>query len=169
MATDRASLKMQQAGALGSFASGGTAVSDAVGTVGQAHSDIFVFDKAAADAMASTTTAETYTGINLPYAGKVKAITFVPTSGGLTADASNYATVTVSRRDSAAANKTTLGTITTTVASSGNLTQGVGEDAVLTSANVDFAADSTVTFEIAKTGTGVVVPAGRFTVLVEWT
>lgn len=124
------------------------------------------FDKASADAMASTTTSETYTGVYIPYDSKVT-VYFNPTSGSLTANDTNYATVTVSKRDSAAANKATIATLTTTTTSSGNLTQGAGKQLVAASGSASVAAGSTITFEIAKTGTGVVVPAGRFTVVCE--
>ena len=157
MATDRELLKAQEAGALAS-----SAATDPIGAVGEAHSALFEFTKSDADSMAADATSETYTGVYVPRKAKVKAIYFLPTSGGLTADATDYATITVSKRDSAADNKASLGTITTTVASSGNLTQGVAEAFVLTAANVVVAAGSTVTFEIAKAGSGVVVPAGRF-------
>lgn len=138
----------------------------AAAEVSKQRTNPYFWDKSAADGMASTTTSETYTGIYLPYACKVTAY-FVGTSGGLTADNTNYATVTVSTRDSAGANKTALGTLTTTITSSGNLTQGAGKAFVMASGAVSVAAGSTITFEIAKAGSGVVVPAGRVTFLIE--
>lgn len=161
MPTDRAYLKQQHAAQLGT-----TPATDAKGTVDALHSDVFVFDKASADAMASTTTSETGTGIYIPAAATLLSVTFVPVSGGLTADASNYATVTVSTRDSAGGTLTTVATLTTTIASSGNLTQHAGKALVLSTPAI--AAGSTITFSIAKTGTGVVVPSGRFSVRVSY-
>ena len=168
MGFDRRALKNEQAGALNTFSSGGSSVSDAVTTVGQAHTDQLTFSKAAADGMASTATAETYLGLYVPYDCTLTAAYFIPTSGGLTADNTNFATITISKRDSAAANKTTIATITTTITSSGNLTQGVAEPSVVAAGGVSIAAGSTITFEIAKSGSGVVVPAGLFTLLCEW-
>jgi hypothetical protein len=161
--TDRQILKKADAGAAASFG-----CSDPITAVAQAHSSIFTFSKASDDAMASTTTSETYTGIYFPYACKLKAVTYVATTGGVTADASNYATVTVSKRDSAAANLTTVATLTTTVASSGSITQGAGKGLVLSGSAVNISAGSTVTFSVAKTGTGVVLRAGVFSLEVEF-
>lgn len=161
--TDRQLLKRALVGLLAAMG-----LSDAIAEVGKSESTYFFWDKAADDGMASTTTSETFTGVYSKYAAILKSITYSPTTGGVTADAANYATVTASKRDSAGANKTTLGTLTTTIASSGNLTQGAGKAFVLTNANVALSAGSTFTWEIAKTGTGVVMRAGRFTAEVEW-
>src|SRR3954469_2232217 len=103
MATDRQLLKKQQAGAFCT-----TGATDPLGEVAKAHSSFFVFDKGSDDAMASTTTAETYTGVYFKRACVLKSISYVATTGGITADATNNAAVTVSKRDSAAANLTTV-------------------------------------------------------------
>jgi hypothetical protein len=163
MPTDRALLKQQQTAALGT-----TLAAASFATVDLLHADPLVFDKAAADALASTTTAETGTGIYVPAAARILSVTFVPTSGGVTADNTNFATVTVSTRDSAGATLATVATLTTTITSSGNLTQYAGKALVLTAANQLVSAGSTVTFSIAKSGTGVIVPAGRVTVLLTY-
>lgn len=169
MATDRSALKAQEAGALGTYISGGTAVSDPIGTVAAAHSEHRAFTKASDDAMASTTTSETYTGMYIPRAAKLNGITYVATTGGITADDANYATVTVYKRDSAAANQTALATLTTTTTSSGSVTQGAGKGLVLaTTTAVSIAAGSTITYAVAKASSGVVVRAGVFTLDLEW-
>jgi hypothetical protein len=117
--------------------------------------------KATADAMASTTTAETWvTDGLLDGACRLYKAFLVCTGAGITADAANNAAVTVSKRDSAGANKTTLLTFTTNIAF-GNVTQNVPKSlaaAVSASTAVDVTALSTLTWEVAKNGTGVVVP-----------
>ncbi len=117
--------------------------------------------------MASTTTSETYTGKMVPHKSRIKAVYYVATTGGVTADATNYATVTISKRDSAAANPLAVATLTTTIASSGNITQGAPKALVLTDANIIVDALSTLTFTVAKAGTGVVLRAGEFVVELE--
>lgn len=124
-----------------------------------------VIVKAAADAMASTATAEASQNVGTDFQGRVYACYFTPTGAGLTADASNYATVTLSARTAAGGASTSFATLTTTVASSGTLTQYVRKAMVLTT--VDIAAGCDITLTIAKTGTGVVVPVGYFTILIE--
>lgn len=154
MPTDREYLKYQQAGALQT-----SGAIDPTGEVAKAHSFLVEVVKAADDATAATTTAETYTGKMLPVKGRLKSVRYYATTGGITADATNNATVTVSKRDSAAGNKLTVATMITNVAL-GNITQGVLKSATLTDANVIVDANSSFTFEIAKAGTGVVVRAG---------
>lgn len=161
--TDRELLKQQEAGAL---ATSGAA--DPIGTVAFSHTDSFAFSKASDDGMASTATTETRTGIYVPRKARLKNIWYVPTTGGITADNTNFATVTVSSRDAAGANLTTVATLTTTITSSGNLTQDVGAALVLATSAVIIAAGSTLTYSIAKSGSGVIVRAGSFTVDLEW-
>lgn len=128
---------------------------------------LVISDKSADDGMASTATSETYTGIVVPYASRVKNIWYVATTGGITADNANYATVTISKRDSAAANQLTVATLTTTITSSGNVTQGAPKALVTTKANIDVSALSTFTFSIAKSGSGVIVRGGKFVIELE--
>lgn len=159
--TDIEILKMQVAGALN--ASPATA---AVEAVRQAYSRSYTFDKAAADAMASTATAETFTGRYVKHKSKLRGVVASPVSGGLTADNTNFATITVTMRDSAGANPVNVATLTTTITSSGNLTQGAGKallgPAAAAFAEVVIPAGSTFTYTITKAGTGVVVPAMGF-------
>jgi hypothetical protein len=157
--TDRDLLKKTQVGLASS-----AGLADAIGAVADQNTRSTYFTKAAADGMASTTTSEVFTGNVTVRKAKLKGIYLNLTGAGLTADNTNFATITVSKRDSAGANKTTLGTLTTTITSSGNLAQGGAKPFVLTAANVDLPALTTFTFEIAKSGSGVVVPAGVFTV-----
>lgn len=153
-------------------AEAGTAVAlgltDPIGETGNVHASQFVFDKATDDAMASTTTSETYLGIYFARACKLKSIVYVPTTGGITASDTVNIVVTVSKRDAAAANKTTVATLTTTTTSSGSLTQGVGKALVIPGSAILISAGSTLTYEVAKVSTGTILRAGRFTVEVEW-
>lgn len=160
MATDTEIMKARLAGQAQSY--GLSTDSAAITEAGKVHTYHRAFDKAADDAMASTTTAETYLGRRIPYRSWLKSIYYTPTTGGITASDTVNITVTISVRDSAGANKTTIATLTTTTTSSGSLTQGVPKALVLTSANVIIAAGSTLTYEVAKTSTGTILRAGEF-------
>lgn len=168
MATDRASLKIQEAGSLGSFQTAGVPVTDPVGTVAAAHTDVFSTTKAADDGAAATATTETRTGIYARRLSRCNAVTYVATTGGITADNTNNAVITVSYRDAAGANLTTIGTLTTSITSSGNITQDVGKDFVLAAGAGSIPAGATFTYSIAKAGTGVIVRAGSITLDLEW-
>lgn len=182
MATDRASLKIQESSALGSFATGGTAVSAPVPTVSLAHSDSFSSGaKSADDGMASTTTAETALHISIPSvpalltgatrAFQVNRITYTPVTGSITNDNTNFATITVSYRlASTGGTLTTLGTLATTITALGaSIAQWQEAAFTLTTANVLIpSGGATLTFSIAKSGTGVVVRGGTITVDGEW-
>lgn len=126
------------------------------------------FTKAAADGMASTTTAETFTGkTNGNVRVRLLAAYAVVTATGITADAANNATITISKRDSAAANKTSVATLITNIAT-GNLVIGAPKAMTITAtsaAEFIIAELSGFTYEIAKGGTGVVVPPTEFTLV----
>lgn len=154
MATDREILKQQEAGQLCT-----TAAVDPLGEVAKAHTMWIPISKASDDAMASTTTSETYTGALLPVKTRIKSVSYIATTGGITADATNNATVTVKWRDSAAANPVTVAAYTSDVAG-GSVTQGAPKAFTLTAANVVVAAGGSLTLTIAKGGSGVVVRAG---------
>lgn len=161
--TDREIIKSRDAGRAQDYNA-----TDPNGEVAKQNSYFLVIqDKSADDAMASTATSETYTGVVVPYLSRIKNIWYVATTGGITADNTNFATVTISKRDSAAANPLAVATLTTTITSSGTVTQGAPKALVKTTANVDVAALSTLTFTIAKSGSGVVVRAGKFVLEME--
>lgn len=123
----------------------------------------YVFFKTAADGAAATATAETAVNWQrLQAAGRVSTIHIQPTAA-LTGDPTNNATITVSKRDAAGANKATLGTITTTA----SWVAGTSVPLTLTAANLDVVEGGSVTFEISKGGTGVVVPISSVVVAVE--
>lgn len=162
MATDREILKAQQAGVLGT-----AGASDPIGEVGKMHRFSLLITKASADAMASTTTSETYTGLYLPVKARLVACYLSVTATGITANATNYATITVSKRDSAGANKTTVVSFATDTVTTDDVTTGVGKSLTPTAANVICDAGSTFTYEIAKAASGVVVPPGTLTLIFE--
>ncbi len=111
-----------------------------------------------ADAMAADATAECR-GFRFPFAGIVTGITLT-LHAALTGDAANHFTMTVSKRDAAGANLTTLGTITSDSDAPGNgsFVAFVGEALTLTNANLQVVAGGFCTWSIAKGGAGVVVP-----------
>lgn len=143
---------------------------DPIGVVGLQHTELFVFSKAAADGTAATTTAETDLNIYFPRVGIIRNIRLTAQGASIVADPTNNATITVSKRDSLGANLTTLGTLVTTAAGLGIATLAQRSTAafVLTAANVRVATGSTLTFSIAKGGTGVVVPISMLIIDVEW-
>ena len=162
MPTDIEIIKYRDAGRAQTYGA-----SDPNAAVRQQNTYFVSYTKASDDAMASTTTSETYTGTVIPHKSRVRAVYYVATTGGITANDSTYATVTLNKRDSAAANKLAVATLTTTTTSSGDVTQGAPKALVLTDANIIVDALSTLTFEIAKASTGVVVRAGVFVVELE--
>lgn len=155
MATDRELLKAWQAGV-----AHGLKVTDPIGTVDNAHSFWLHFTKASDDAMASTTTSETYTGRLVPVKARLVAAYYVATTGGITANATNYGTITVYKRDSAAANQLAIASFASDTATTDDVTQGAPKALTLTAANVVVDANSTLTFAITKAASGVVFRAG---------
>lgn len=158
MATDREIIKNRDAGRAQSYG-----CVDPIGEVAKMNSFFVSFSKGSDDASASTATSETYTGKVVPYKARLKSVQYRATTGGITGDPTNNATITVSKRDSAAANPLPVATLTTTA----SVTQGAKTALVLTDANVIVDADSTITFAIAKGGSGVVVRAGEFVLELE--
>jgi hypothetical protein len=115
------------------------------------------FPRKAQDAAASTTTTETAIG-SIVEGSRIIGAYIVP-DAAVTADAANYATITVSKRTSAGASKTTLATLLTDVAG-GSWTQYARKEMTLTATTADriCGAGSTFTIEVAKAGTGVQLP-----------
>ena len=120
--------------------------------------------KVAADGAAGTATSETaFHRMTRP--GKVLAVFFTP-SAALTADNTNYATFDVKQRDGAGGGALAIASQPTTVAG-GSLTAFVHKSLDTTAlTNTTLAAGAVLTFGIAKTGTGVVVPADVLTVVI---
>ena len=183
MATDRAYRKFQEAGALNTIIAGGgsqlgaiSPVQDATNTVSAIHSDLFPIYKSADDAAAATATAETYSGIFFPQtqglstvAGqrlyRVNNVYYVATTGGITGDPTNNATINIFSRNATGGNQLLVASLTTTVANT--VTQGAGIAFAMNSANILLPAGATITWSITKGGTGVIVRAGIFTLDVE--
>ncbi len=111
-----------------------------------------------ADATAATTTAETR-GFRFPYAGIVTGIKLT-CHDAVAGSATVGFTMTVSKRDAAGANLTTLGTITSVNATAalGNFVAFVAKSFTLTNANLAVVEGGYCTWSIAKTSTGVIVP-----------
>lgn len=115
----------------------------------------------AQDAAAATTTAETTFGV--ARLGTRLLSAYYQPAAALTADNTNYATITVSKRTSAGGTKTTIASVATTIAGgTGNWTAWAPVPITLsaTTADLTIAAGSSITYEIAKAGTGVQLPAG---------
>lgn len=136
---------------------------NAIAEVAKQRTRFYEFSKTAADAMANTTTAEAASNWKRIFAtGLVKAIR-VHSSAALTGDPTNNAVITVSKRDAAGANLTTLGTLTTTA----SWVAGTSVSFTLTAANLAVVAGGSLTFSIAKGGSGVAVPICTIVVEIE--
>lgn len=125
------------------------------------HSSYVTHDyrKAAIDGAAGDATAELcFSKIAQGQAGTVTEVYYVP-DAALTADNSNYATLTVGRRDAGGA-RTTIASRTTQITGSGDWTQYSPVALTISAASLTAAGTQALTFEITKTGTGVAVPAG---------
>ena len=128
----------------------------------------------AVDANAAATTANTWMYTNdTPYAQYVLSASYVSPAGTITADATNFATISVLTDNGAAGAPAAAGQRSTTIAApgTGNVAAAIKAD-ILTSGTIT-AANSTARvlpaggnlwFAIAKGGTGVVVPAGSICV-----
>jgi hypothetical protein len=128
----------------------------------------YVLTKPAADAMAADTTAYTAAfQMTMRCAGKVLGARIQP-QAALTANASNNATINVVSADGAGGAAVVAASYTSDVAG-GSLAAGVRKALTLsaTAANTRYAVDQVLSFNIAKTGTGVVVPILSISVDVE--
>jgi hypothetical protein len=129
--------------------------------------DIWVdFDKAAADGAAGTATADTFIWTN-PYDFNlvVADARMITLGAGLTADNANFATVSIKTDNGAGGATATALSLTTAITDTGNFTSNVSKRFTLkTGANVILAPGANLFFNIAKSGTGVVVPISSFIV-----
>lgn len=130
--------------------------------------------KTADDASAAAATAEFVLG-TLPRRCMVVDLKYVSNDAtGLTANAANYATITLSSRNGAGGNALTLGTTNTTPTANG----GTGNWSQWNTVTLNVAAfDPTnaviplggmATVTVAKQGSGVIVPAGTLTMRVRF-
>ena len=136
----------------------GTAAVGAVGTAadaGHVHPPAALGYVVAADAAASTVTAETAIK-RVPAASTVTAIKLTPT-GALTASNTVYATIVVGWRDGAGGALNTICTLITNVAN-GNWVAFTTKD-MGTVTNAVIAAGGVITYSIAKASTGTQCPS----------
>lgn len=124
------------------------------------------FQKAAADGMASTATADTKFWTN-PYTFPLQIVAAsFNADAGLTADNANNASITVKADDGAGGATVALATWLTAIANgTGNIVAQIAKAATSlnNNATVSIAPGASLFFNIAKNGTGVVVPSGVFT------
>lgn len=127
----------------------------------------------AVDGAANTTTAETVVGYAVRAPGnattsKVLKVLYLP-GAALTADDTDYATITVSKYTAAGGSKTTVATATTAITGgTGNWTAFVPMEITLsaTAANLILQSGAMLTYEVAKAGSGVAIPAGKLVVVI---
>lgn len=121
--------------------------------------------KAADDGMASTATADTLFWTNpFDFSVAIISATYTPT-GTITADNTNFATLTVKKDDGAAGTPAVALTVTTAITDSGNFAANIQKAFTSrTAANATVAAGANLFFNIAKSGSGVVMRAGYITV-----
>jgi len=162
MATNITTLKQKVAGTFAQDYGG-------MATVEQA-TDVFAsFTKAAADGMASTTTANTYIGFSNPYDCQLELVSgVIYPAGALTADNSNYANIKILTDDAAAGTPAEALRWDTTIAApgTGSWVTSVAKMSVSvrTAAACTLVPGAALWFAIAKTGTGVVVPISTYMV-----
>lgn len=113
--------------------------------------------KEAADAAAADATAE-HGFFQAPTALTVTAVYYLP-DAALTADDTNFATLTVSRRSTSGGSKVQVAQAATTTGGTGNWV-AFDSESLGTITNAALAVGEVLTWEIAKSGTGVVVPSG---------
>jgi len=135
-----------------------------VATIDESLAFYVQYAKTAADAMASTTTADTPILWSNPFAFPVYVIGgYMTTTGaGITGDATNNATVTIKTNDGAGGATAIALSITTDV-TTGNFTANVSKAFTsVTIANTAVPTGGRLWINIAKGGTGVVVPVSDF-------
>ncbi len=136
-----------------------------VTTIDESLAFTVTFDKAAADGAAATATTDTLVWMN-PFTVPVyiQSAVGVATGAGITADASNNATITFRSIDLVGGASAAALTIVTDVAG-GTWTQNQAKAITAqTLANAAVPVGGGITFSIAKGGTGVVVPVSKFVV-----
>ena len=113
------------------------------------------------DAAASTAGTRTFDQ-STSFPMVVKAFKII-TSGNVTADDTNYATVALVYNDGAGGSDTTIASKTTKITGgTGNLTAGIAYSFAITAANARIPAGSQVQVKVTKAGTGVSLPVSTF-------
>lgn len=141
-------------------ASGGTVDFSTYTTESQSTDHSTIWHKPAADGAAGDATAEIPI-YRAPVAGTVTAVHYTP-EDTLTANDTNYATLTLYKRDSDGSNQAAVASVTTETTGSGDWTAFASE--ALTVSSGALTAGQGLSVAITKTGTGVVVPEGTLTV-----
>jgi len=134
---------------------------DATAALAAAQTSELTYLKIAADAAASTATAETAFA-RLTAAGTIVGAYYSP-SAALTASDTDYATLTLKIRDGEGGAAATVATLVTNVA--GGSWVAFTPKSLGTLTNAAGAANSVLTLTITKAGSGVAVPAGVLTVI----
>lgn len=133
-------------------------------TIGSVFDFQVQFQKAADDGMASTATADTKFWTN-PYTFPVQIVAAsYNADGAITADNANYATVSVKADDGLGGATAAIAQWVTQITGSGNIVAQIAKAAtLLNTASVAVPAGASLFFNVAKTGTGVIVRSGVFT------
>lgn len=163
-------------GATSGLASGG--VPEALDAANSLQETELFWTKTADDANINATTAEFVLGV-LPRRSRLVAATYVPSDNtGLTANAANYATLTIQARSSATNGLVTspnalssTNTTPTANGGTGNWTQWNSVPlnvAAFDPTNTVVPVGAAVTFQIAKTAPGITVPAGTLMVRLQY-
>jgi hypothetical protein len=120
------------------------------------------YEKAAADAMASTTTANTLFWAN-PYDFSVKIVgAKVAPASTIATDETDYVTVTIKVDDGAAGTPATAVSWVSNAAGTGAWATGICEAGTLTAANCTVVAGACLWFNIAKAASGKIVPISHY-------
>jgi len=122
-----------------------------------------MFDKAAADGAAGTATTDTIVWMN-PYNVPVyvQSAEAVGVGAGIVADAANFATLTFRTRDGVGGASAAALTLATDLAGGSWTSNQRKAITALTKANQAIPVGGQLTFSIAKSGTGVVVPISKY-------
>lgn len=122
------------------------------------------FRKTSADAMASTATANVQIGWANPFDFSIELVSaiVIPVGGTLTAHDVDNAIITMKFDDGAAGTPAVAATWTTSTTGTGTWAVGIRKTAVLTAAGKILVAGGVAWFNIAKGGTGVIVPTSDY-------
>lgn len=120
-----------------------------------------VYDFGTAQTNAAAAVAEQYF-YRVKSGKRLKTVYYVP-RGTVTANAANYATITLQVADGAGGSSAVYACITT---QSTNMANGVPY-AITVTCSTDLTAGQTLAFKVAKAGSGVALAAGRFQVDLE--
>jgi hypothetical protein len=134
-------------------------------TIDEALAVSILFDKAAADGAAGTATTDTLVWMNpFDFPVYLDSAEAVATGAAITASDTDFATITFRTRDGIGGSSAAALTIVTNVAG-GNWTQNQRKAITTqTKANLAVPVGGQITFSIAKSGSGVVVPISKFVI-----